>query len=81
MRLEKAIEVLNDIKDSGIDAGHYDAEEAIELGIEALKEIEQIRLEGKPHYLDLLPGETPPENPLPRLADAISNNGKGKKSK
>ena len=43
MKIEKAIYVLEDIKDSGIDAGHYEAEDAIELGIEALKRIQRER--------------------------------------
>ena len=58
MKLAKAIEVLDDIKDTGIDAGHYDAEEAIELGIEALKRVKEARKKVYFTTRSLLPGET-----------------------
>lgn len=58
MNIPKAIEILDDLKDAGIDAGHYDAEDALQLGIEALKR----ELESRERYPGRavlpLPGET-----------------------
>ncbi|MBA7553559.1 hypothetical protein ES705_46152 [subsurface metagenome] len=58
MKITKAIEILTDLKDAGIDAGHYDAEDAIQLSIEALKRIKQSRESLPTVTLPLLPGET-----------------------
>jgi hypothetical protein len=57
MTLDKAIEILDDLKDSGIDAGHYDAEDAIQLGIEALKRLQFMRQNLVPFTQPPLPGE------------------------
>lgn len=59
MTIIKAIEILLQLKDAGIDAGHYDAEDAIDLGIEALKRIKQQRMYCLAFNSDTLPGETP----------------------
>lgn len=58
MKLSKAIEILDDLKDSGIDAGHYDAEDAIQLGIEALKMINEGRSKPGDMFFHDLPGES-----------------------
>lgn len=58
MNLPKAIEICTELKDAGIDAGHYDAEDAIQLLIEAGKawELHQACLLAEDR--ELLPGET-----------------------
>ncbi|MBA7637420.1 hypothetical protein ES703_45064 [subsurface metagenome] len=58
MNPETAIEILKDLKDAGIDAGHYDAEDAIQLGIEALKLIQEGRQKPGGMFFHDLPGET-----------------------
>lgn len=59
MKLAKAIEINEFLKDAGVDAGHYDAEDAIQLGIEAMKRLQHGRAEGLFLFIGPLPGETP----------------------
>lgn len=58
MKLKEAIGILYELKDAGIDAGHYEAEDAIQLGIEALRQIELIRVTGVLPPGIFLPNET-----------------------
>lgn len=66
MKLEKAIKILTDIKDEDPELYMDDEQEAIKLGIEALKGIKKVRKTFRPYVEALLPGETPEEEPKRR---------------
>lgn len=59
MKLEKAIEINEALKDAAIAAGHSDTGDSIALGIEALKRIDAWRNDNDEDLLWDLPGETP----------------------
>lgn len=58
MKLEKAIELNRAEVDALIDAGEVATAQAVELGIEALKRIEDIRNYDGDYSSLMLPGET-----------------------
>jgi len=58
MKIEKAIEILKDIRNAHASARTPDAVNAIQLGEEALKRLEQNRRFCLIPSLKLLPGET-----------------------
>lgn len=58
MNLPKAIEILTDILVNGTEPGYPIEENALKLGIEALKRINLVREEGDLVGPGLLPGET-----------------------
>lgn len=58
MKLEKAIEIVTDIKDEDPELYKDDEQDALNLLIEAGKQIQQIRAYAKSLFLPLLPGET-----------------------
>jgi len=57
MNIDKAIEILKDENSVEWRSPDHDYRDAIKLGIEALKQIQQIRAYAKKLYLPLLPGE------------------------
>ncbi len=59
MKLEKAIEILEEDKNWDYEGVSEDLENALQLGIEALKRVKSIRIGGKPDKYTILPGETP----------------------
>ncbi|MBA7565545.1 hypothetical protein ES708_07230 [subsurface metagenome] len=58
MTVDEAIRILNLDIESASSTPPADLDEAEKLGIEALKQIKQIRAYAKELYLPLLPGET-----------------------
>jgi len=56
--IDKAIELLNDIIRSGTEPGYPIFDNAIKLGIEALKQIKWLHESHVLHDDELLPGET-----------------------
>jgi len=58
MKIEKAIEFLDAILESGEYLGEPDDSKALKLGIEALKGIKKVRRTLEPYVTALLPGET-----------------------
>jgi len=58
MKLEKAIEIMDDMVNPENTIGDADDKDAINLGIEALKRLEYGRLFPNRHCLRKLPGET-----------------------
>lgn len=58
MTIDAAVETLVAILSTDIHAGHTHHEAAIQLGIEALKEIKKSRLDPSSYMPRLLPGET-----------------------
>lgn len=58
MTIDEAIEILTIHNDHNPNFTDADRRDAHELGIEALKQIKQIRAYAKELYLPLLPGET-----------------------
>ena len=58
MKIDKAIEILTDHYhdyEKHLLSGQRDA---LKLGIEALKLVDNLRFDGSPYYPNLLPGET-----------------------
>lgn len=58
MKIGKAIEILNNAKNRELPATIKELDDALNLGIESLKLIDNLRFDGSPYYPDLLPGET-----------------------
>jgi len=58
MKLGKAIEILKDIKNTRVYLGEPDDSEAVQLGIEALKEVTRARYGDPALDGELLPSET-----------------------
>lgn len=58
MKLGEAIEILDDYDSFGAECTHPDLPDAIKLGKEALKLVDNLRFDGSPYYPNLLPGET-----------------------
>jgi len=61
MTLDKAIEILNRVEPDSRPFDYEEEKEAIRLGIEALKRIQECRLADYMIKEDLLPGETDKE--------------------
>lgn len=75
MKLEKAIQILDHYDDPLRKFTIRETKEAVKLLIEAGKTIQEMRHHPFPDGVILLEGETPPENPPPRLAAALSARG------
>ena len=58
MKLGKAIEILTNFYKSYLHSLRPDEINAIKLGVEAMKEIQQVRLHSVGLTVDTLPGET-----------------------
>ena len=58
MKIERAIEIKKLYLAHSDQYYHQDLDDAIQLGIEALKRIKSLRLTGKPDKYSILPGET-----------------------
>lgn len=58
MKLEETIEILHELPDNLNNVLDYDQQDAIKLGIEAIKVLIHGRLIGAHHDPVLLPGET-----------------------
>ena len=58
MKLEKAIEILHDLLGEGPQFSPDDRRDAVKLGIEALKRLQDIRKSPWTTGVEILPGET-----------------------
>ncbi|MBA7578658.1 hypothetical protein ES708_20523 [subsurface metagenome] len=62
LTIPKAIEILQELPDNIHNACDYEDEEALKLGIEALKKIQDIRTRFPTLMPELLPGEDPDDS-------------------
>ncbi len=58
MNLKKAVKIQELYLKHSDQVDHYDLDDAIRLGVEAMNLIDNLRFDGSPYYPNLLPGET-----------------------
>ena len=61
MKVSKAIEILSDHDNLVLVFKNPDLHASVKLGIEAMKELQQVRVHSVGLTVDILPGETPEE--------------------
>ena len=61
MKIDKAIEILREWQEDHLTRMTPDFDDALKLGVEALKSIQLLRNRLDASYVNLLPGETPEE--------------------